>query len=501
MTEHSNKKIKINLLILILIVSSSISFSQQGMTLEQSLRIAEVNSPAMKKTRLSLVRSQENLNAQNASLKSQFSLSLNPISYDQGKVFNELISNYNTQRNIGSSGTFSIVQPIIFTDATISLTNEFSYLDSYSQFANLKQKVFSNNLGITLNQPLFTYNRTKLTLKQLQLALENSQLSYAIQLLALEKEVTQSFYYVYQQQKSLEIANQAYQNMQKNHEVSKNKVDAGISPREEMFQAELNLATAKSDYENSLVSLENAKDDFKQLIGMSLYDDVIVLPNIAVDTVPVNISFAIDQGLKNRMELRQRNIDIENSQFDLIQTKAVNEFKGNLSLSVGLSGYNEKFKKTYADPNRTDNEGVSLTFAVPLWDWGRRKSMIKASEAGIASSQIDLEVEQNNIILDIRKVYRNLLNLGNQIVIAKQNVINAQLTYDLNNERYKNGDLTGMDLNLFQNQLSQKQLTYTNSLISYKLELLNLKIQTLYDFEKKTAVTPVMSLDKAILNQ
>ena len=45
-----------------------------------------------------------------------------------------------------------------------------------------------------------------------------------------------------------------------------------------------------------------------------------------------------------------------------------------------------------------------------------------------------------------------------------------------------------MDLNIYQNQLSEKQLTYTNSLISYKLELLNLKIQTLYDFEKKEAV-------------
>ncbi len=44
---------------------------------------------------------------------------------------------------------------------------------------------------------------------------------------------------------------------------------------------------------------------------MSLYDDLIVLPNIAVDTVQVDIAFAIDQGLANRMELRQREIDIE----------------------------------------------------------------------------------------------------------------------------------------------------------------------------------------------
>jgi outer membrane protein len=489
-----NPKLKLTALIIMISVWLPVR-AQQGLTLEQSLRVAELNSPSMKKTRLSLIRSQENLNAQNASLKSQFSLLLTPFSYSRDRVFNDLISSYNSQKKTQTYGTFTVRQPILVTDATISLTNTFGYLDSYSQFATQQQKGFSNNLGISLDQPLFTYNRTKLNLKELQLALENTQLNYAIQLLALEKGVTQAFYYVYQQQKSLDIAQQAYQNMQKSYEVSKNKVDAGISPREEIFQAELNLATAKSDFENKQVSFEDAKDDFKLLIGMSLYEDMLVLPNIAVDTVPVNISFAIDQGLNNRMELRQRKIDIETSHFDLIQTKALNEFKGNLNLSMGLFGDNKKFQNVYDKENRTDNEMVSLSLEIPLWDWGRRKSMIKASEATIATSEISLEEEQNNIIIDIRKVYRNLQNLRNQIEIARQNVANAQLTYDLNLEKYKNGDLTGMDLNLFQNQLSEKQLTYTNSLIAYKIELLNLKIQTLYDFEKKEKVTPVLTID------
>jgi outer membrane protein len=130
------------------------------------------------------------------------------------------------------------------------------------------------------------------------------------------------------------------------------------------------------------------------------------------------------------------------------------------------------------------------------WDWGERKARIKATEASIETANIVFEEEKNDIILGIRKVYRNLLNLQNQIEISRQSVINAQLTYDLNLERYKNGDLTGMDLNIYQNQLSEKQLTFTNSLISYKLELLNLKIQTLYDFEKKEAVSPVMTILK-----
>jgi outer membrane protein TolC len=447
----------------------------------------------MQKTRLNLIRNEENLNAQNASLKSQFSLTLNPLEYTQNREFNELISKWNSRKTTESYGNFTIMQPIVLTDARISLSNRFGFYDSYSEYSGTTTSGFSNNVSLNLDQPLFTYNRTKMALKELQYALENAQLNYAIQLLSLEMQVSRAFYYVYQQQQSLDIANQAFQNMQKSYEVSRNKVDAGISPKEEMFQAELNLATARSDFENKQVSLENAKDDFKLLIGMSLYEDVIVIPNIAVDTVAVDIAFAIDKGLANRMELRQRKIDIEISQFDLIQTKALNEFKGNLGISVGIFGDNSNVADVYANP--TDNESVSLSLTIPLWDWGERKSRIKASEATIKTANISFEEEQNNIILSIRKIYRNLLNLRNQIEIARQNVTNAQLTYDLNLERYRNGDLTGMDLNLFQNQLSEKQLTYTNSLISYKLELLNLKIQTLYDFEKKEGVTPVMTID------
>ena len=493
--KHSGRIFKTQLLILFMaVICISTLFSQQGLTLDQSLAVAESNSPTMKKTRLSLIRSQENLNAQNASLKSNFSLTLNPIGYTQSREFNDLISKWNSRTTKESYGLFTVSQPIVFTDARISLTNRFGYTDSYSEYSGSSTKGFSNNLSLNIDQPLFTYNRTRIQLKELQLALENAQLNYAIQLLSLEKLVTQAFYFVYQQQQSLDIANQAYQNMQKSYEVSRNKVEAGISAREEMFQAELNLATTKSDFENKQVLLENAKDDFKLMIGMSLYDDILVIPNIAVDTVDVDISFAIEQGLSNRMELRQRAINIETSQFDLIQTKALNEFKGSLGLSLGLFGDNQKFRDVYASP--TDNETVSLSLTIPLWDWGERKSRIKASEASIETANITLEKEQNNIILDVRKVYRNLLNLQNQIIIARQSVTNAQLTYDLNLEKYKNGDLTGMDLNIYQNQLSEKQLTYTNSLISYKLELLNLKIQTLYDFEKKTAVSPVMTIEK-----
>ncbi|MGM0666596.1 MAG: TolC family protein, partial [Bacteroidota bacterium] len=340
---------KLTLLLTFFLIGFSLS-AQQGLTLEAAMDIAEENSPSIKRTRLNLVRSRENLNAQRAALKSNFSLSVNPFGYTHNREFNDLVSRWNTRETTTSFGNFRITQPIVATDATVSLVNRFSWQNSYSEYNDSRTKGFSNNLSININQPLFTYNRTKMQIRELELALENSQLNYAIQRLGLERQVAQYFYLVYQQQQRLIIAEEAYQNMKKSHEIIKNKVDAGLSAREELFQAELNLATSSSDVDNQRVSLEDAKDDLKLIIGMSLYDDVVVIPDISVDTMDIDITFATDHGLANRMELRQREIDIENSEFSLIQTKALNEFHGDLNLSFGLFGDNENLGNLYANP-------------------------------------------------------------------------------------------------------------------------------------------------------
>ncbi len=188
------------------------------------------------------------------------------------------------------------------------------------------------------------------------------------------------------------------------------------------------------------------------------------------------------------MELRQREIDIESSQFDLIKTKSLNEFRGDVNLRFGFTGDNQDLAHIFDNP--TSSPSVAVSFNIPIFDWGEKKARIAAAEAGIKMQQLNFSEEKKQIIVGIRQVYRNLQNQLNQIDIAKQNEKNAELTYEINLERYENGDLTGMDLNLFQTQLSNKKIDYSQSLINYKIELLNLKIQSLYDFETNQGIVP-----------
>lgn len=462
--------------------------AQEALTLERALQFAETSSPDIKQSLLNLTRYQKNLEAQRAALKSRFSLSVNPLNFNRSRRFDSRVSEWYTNENLESSSLFTVSQPILFTDGTLSLNNELGWQKSLSDANNSESKVFYNNLYLNLNQPLFTYNRLKLQLKELELNFENANISYAIQRLNLEKNVTQYFYNVYMAQMNLTIAKEELQNTQKSYDIIKNKVEAGLAAKEELYQAELNLATSKSTVQDQEVTLENYKDQLKLYLGMDLFEDILILADVAANPVKVDMDQAIQNGLKSRMELRQREIDIETSQFEMIQTRALNEFEGELNLRLGITGDNGNVAKVYNNP--TQSPSVALSFSVPLFDWGEKKARIAAQEAAIQSEELNYEDQQKEIIIGVRQAYRNLQNQVNQIEIAKQNEVNAQLTYEINLERYENGDLTGMDLNLYQTQLSEKKIAYAQALINYKIELLNLKIQSLFDFEKNEAILP-----------
>jgi outer membrane protein len=474
------------LIIAFCVLTAQQTIAQQKLTLSEAIEIAQRTSRNIKKSKLNLYGNQRSLDAQRASLKSRFALDVTPFDYNRHRSFNDLFSRWNTNEDYNSFANFSVSQPIVATNGTISLINRLGYRDNYSEFQDIRTKTFSNNLYLQLDQPIFTYNRTKIQLTELELNLENATISNALQLLSLEQSVTQSFYTFYQRQNNLQIARDEYENQKISYEITKNKVDADLLAQEELYQAELNLATSKSTLENNQVLLENAADDFKLLLGLDLTEEIAVEVDINFVTREVDLNQALVHGLEHRMELRERAIEIERSQFELIRTKALNEFKGAISLSLGVFGDNVRAPDIYEVP--AVNPRIAISFNIPIFDWGENRARMDAANASREIKKIDLEAEKNDIMINIRKVYRNLQNLENQIMIAEQNVKNATLTYDLNLERYKNGDLTSIDLNRFQSQLSEKKSTYADALINYKIELLNLKILSLYDFERQQPV-------------
>ncbi|MDH5398491.1 MAG: TolC family protein [Cyclobacteriaceae bacterium] len=464
------------------------AIGQRVLTLDDALSLAMENSPDIRRSQLNLEYNRESLNAEESRLKSNFSLQLTPIDMGRNRQFNDLFSTWYTNENFMWYGALMVRQPIVWTDGTLTLTNRLSWQNSYSGYQDVRTRSYSNNLYLSYNQPLFTYNRTRMALRELELALENAALNHAIQQLNIERQVTQSFYDVYREQERLSIALEEAISQQQNFEIIKNKAESGLIAMEERYQAEVNMANSRSSARNQEVIVENAKDNFKQLLGISILAEIEMVANVQSAYTEVDLNQAIDHALLSRMEIRQREISMIYSQNDMVRTNSTNEFRGDLDISVGLFGDDLKLPDIYETP--TYNPKVALTFNIPLWDWGERKSRLNAAESNVQTQELAMTDQKNDIIINIRRIYRSLQNLENQIEISHQSQRNAQLTYDINLERYQNGDLTGMELNQYQNQLSQAKMDLVTAMINYQLELLNLKIQSLWDFKSNQTILP-----------
>lgn len=471
------------------LLCESICFAQQVLTLDKALSIAFQNSPALIQSKLSLQQNELNLQAQQASLKSQFSLDVSPFNYSRSSQYDSYNSKWFDSKTMSSSASLGIVQPIKWTDGTVSLVNDVSWQDASNRSSGGKSTAFNHNISLRIEQPIFTYNRTKMQLKELELSLENARLSYAMQQLNIEKNVTDNFYSVYQRFKDLSIARDEYANQKQNYDIIKNKVEAGLVAREELFQAEVNLATSESSVYTAEINYENAKDNFKLLLGVSLDEDIAVLPNTEVESITVNTEEAVKHGLDQRMELRQKQITLERDVFSIIRAKAENEFKGNISARVGLNALGDKVGNMYDNP--TDNEQIGVSLTIPIFDWGAKKARVQSSKLAMESDEVDMSEQKKEITINIRQICRNLPTLINQINIKKKSIENAERTYEINLEKYRNGNLTGMELQQYQTQLTSAKQEYTNAIISYKLELLNLKVQTLWDYTTNKSYLPL----------
>ena len=445
----------------ILMLCSGSTFAQEFLTLEKALEIAYQQSPSIIQSKMSLEQSELALIQQKASLKSQFSLNLNPFQYTRSTSFDEYNTQWYTRKSMSSGLDFRISQPIKWTDGTITLSNSFKWQDDDNQSFGAKSTSFSNNLSLNLEQPIFTYNKTKMQLKRLEFNLEKAKIQYALAQLNIEKNVTSAFYSVYQSYKRLVTAREAFQSQKQNYEIIKNKE----------------------------TSYENTKDQFKQTLGLPLDIDISILPDIQIDSVHVDVNQAVKYALTQRMEIRQQQIAIEEGIFSLIEARDNNKFKGSISARVGLMGQGNKFNGAFSKPD--DNETIGITLTVPIWDWGARKANIRSSELSNENTEISNEEERKSIILNVRQVCRELPKLLRQIEIARQTVKNAERTYDINAEKYRSGTLTGMELKNQQTQLTDAKNALTDAIISYKLKLLDLKIQTLWDYQSNSSYLPV----------
>ena len=346
-------------------------------------------------------------------------------------------------------------------------------------------------LGLSFEQPIFTANRLKENLRMAQYQYEHHRSRFTREQVNIMYKVTEGFYELYRATRQVEIARRRYENAGDAYRVAQILEKNGRIPEVDVLITKVDMAEREAELSESINTLEREKDSFKHLIGIDLDLDIEIETHAQYDTPTVNMDKAIRSALKNRMELKEQDVIIKLHEIDVDQAHRTSEFSGRISAYYDFTGIS-----TIDDPgtrkllessvnnfmDRDPNRGITISFSVPIFDWGRQSARVQEEKVQLDNSRLAYENQRNLIIGQVRDIVRSVKEARNRLRIHEQNKELSELTYSISRKRFENGDISSQELSIEQERLANSQMAYLDAYVTYQLALADLKRKTMWDF-------------------
>ena len=467
------------------------------LTLEESIEIAKQKSHNMRALRQDLIIAENNLAATTSNQKTNINLNFTLPNYASAvKEKMDSAGVYFSARTLNYSGYLTISQPLP-TDGRIAVVSSLSTLRDFEK--DFRSAKFSTR--IELVQPidaLYGNNATKLALKRAQLDYEQSNKALRREELNLVYQVSRSYYSLLSLQKQAEYAHMDLIRQTEAYDISKKKYEAGLIREVEALQNEVELAVAQSKYDIAILDNNEASNSFKQVLGINLEDSVILSSDLQYRIVSVDHEKAVALALENRLEIREQDIQIELQKLNIRQQKALGMVRGNVNAyyeKVGVSNSSDNFNIPYAFDNsfgdyrvRPSNFGVLLSITIPIFDWGRNKSLVRMAEARLKRNFIQKDQLEVNIKAEVLNLVDNINTNLKRLQLLEKNLVVAQKSFEITLERYNDGDIDSQYLAQERNRLNNSYTSHLGAYISYQLSLADIMRKTFYDFVNNKAI-------------
>ncbi|MDR1223520.1 MAG: TolC family protein [Tannerella sp.] len=401
---------------------------------------------------------------------------------------------YNSTSSIQLGGDlrFTYVLP---TGGNLALRGNLYHENLRTTFAQdystLRRKQAYSQFGLIFDQPVFTKNRLRENLKVAQYQYERSELFFTRTQMDIVYSVTRGFYNVYKAAYEKQINEELLLNAQEALRIARLKFETGSIPEGDLLVTEINALQSDVNLSECIGRHELQKDEFKLLIGVDMNEEIDIVAEMDFETVEIDLQTAIEQALVNRLEVKESEYDVKLQEIEIDRAKREREIKGNIYAYYDFTGLStepgnvpELFRSSFDNfVMRPPNRGVTFTLSVPILDWGRGRNIVKSRQIRLKEKQLQLENTNDVIVKEIREIVRTVYEAEKRFRINQKNRDNATNSYRIARLRFENGDLSGQELAMEQERLSQVQLAFINAYITYQLALADLKRRTMWDFE------------------
>ncbi len=376
----------------------------------------------------------------------------------------------------------SLYQEIGPTGGRISLNSGLLWYDNITG-NSINQPFRANIVNVEYVQPIFRYNDYKWARDIEPMKYEMAKRKYLEDVEQISIVASNYFFNMLSAQIDLQISVKNMHNYDTLYHIAQGRYQLGKIAENDLLQLELNYLKAEAAVEQAELDFENNLFRLKSYLRIKADVPIELIPPKVVDFFTIQAEKALDEAKYNSstaMDFDKRRLE---AQSQVNMAKMSGRFDADLRANFGLTQQGASIPGAYTQPD--DQRQASLSFILPIVDWGSARGRIKMAESNeelvyTSVEQEEIDFEQN-IFLEVMQFNMQ----ENQLRIAAKADTVAQKRFDVTQKRYMIGQVNDvLELNNAQIDNDNALKGYYQALRSYYRNFFQIRKQTLYDFEQ-----------------
>ncbi|MGD1046532.1 MAG: TolC family protein [Bacteroidota bacterium] len=335
------------------------------------------------------------------------------------------------------------------------------------------------SMKLSLQQPLFTGFKLKKNLEMAELNASAAKEELTRDQEDLVLNVITAYWNFYRAIKVEEVIRQSLDQMSEHLKDARNLLQQGMATDADVMKVQVQLSDVNVKYLEARNAIRLTSMALNSLMRNSLETEI--MPS---DTPAISQSAAgalLDQNLSSLQTLAlARRPELKSMQLRRdMGTAGVSAAKGGWYPQIFLAADYD-----YARPNQriippkdqwdgTWDVGVTLQWNI--WDWYATGHQTAQAEAALRQSEAGIVQLNDAVTLDVAQQYFNAQTAKDKVEVAFEGMEQAQESYRMTSEKYKNGVTSNTEMLDAEIALLQARLTHTQAIVDCTLALARLK--------------------------
>ena len=323
------------------------------------------------------------------------------------------------------------------------------------------------NWGIEARQPLFAGGGILANYQAFKIAEDTALVEQTAKSLDVIQDVKIAYFNILRTQRLTQTAMQQVEMLAAHCDVAENFYRVGLIPKNDMLQAEVELANGRQ----TLVKAKNGVESTKARLNTILKRDVLTAVEVVdiLDYQPLRQSFeeCLTIARQRRPELKMSELRIE--QAGKMVRAAQSEYFPAISLVGNYGRFGDTASLSGTQYKDTESWQVMAVANWNFWEWGKTKYRVDAGKAR-ENQALDQSRELNDqIALEIKNAFLVLQEAESQIAVSKKVIEQAEENFRIAEARYKERVARSTEVLDAQTLLTKAKAEYANALADYNI--------------------------------